>query len=45
LNINAEQFKSKAGGAMFKNMSIGMRLSMGFGILLALLFVLSIIGY
>jgi methyl-accepting chemotaxis protein len=30
---------------MFKNMSIGMRLSMGFGILLALLFVLSIIGY
>jgi len=30
---------------MFKNMSIGMRLSMGFGVLLALLFVLSIIGY
>ncbi|MEK6744347.1 MAG: methyl-accepting chemotaxis protein [Nitrospirota bacterium] len=30
---------------MFKNMSIGMRLSVGFGILLALLFVLGIIGY
>ena len=30
---------------MFKNMSIGMRLSLGFGVLLALLFVLSIIGY
>ena len=30
---------------MFKNMNIGMRLSLGFGVLLALLFVLSIIGY
>ena len=30
---------------MFKNMNIGMRLGLGFGVLLALLFVLSIIGY
>jgi methyl-accepting chemotaxis protein len=30
---------------MFKNMNIGMRLSLGFGVLLALLFILSIIGY
>ncbi len=30
---------------MFKNKSIGMRLSLGFGVLLALLFLLSVIGY
>ena len=30
---------------MFKNMNIGMRLGLGFGVLLVLLFVLSIIGY